>query len=129
MIKTNMTGVALLGDDDSMMHVVGNSRITVTSNTNSKMVFNTNTALVLAKEIDFTMKKKTYVLGTFEVQPSAKVNIDGSLYLTPQTLAVAAVTIGRSGSVMVPTETSSDSLTVNATHITFNGKFTAGLLS
>ena len=128
MINTNMAGVTLLGNDDSMMHVVGNSRITVTSNTNSKMVFNTNTALVLTKDIDFTMKKKTDMFGTFEVQPSAKVNIDGSLYLKPQTLTVEALTIGRNGSVMVPTKTSSDILTINATDITFNGNFTAGVV-
>ena len=128
MINTNMAGVTLLGNDDGMMHVVGNSRITVTSNTNSKMVFNTNTALVLTKDIDFTMKKKTDMFGTFEVQPSAKVNIDGSLYLKPQTLTVEALTIGRSGSVTVPTETSSDILTINATDITFNGNLTAGVV-
>ena len=128
MIETNMAGVTLLGDDDSMMHVVGNSRITVTSNTNSKMVFNTNTALVMTKDIDFTMKKKTDMFGTFEVQPSAKVNVEGSLYLKPQTLAVEALTIGRSGSVMVPTETTSDILTIDTTNITFNGNLTAGVV-
>ena len=128
MIETDMAGVTLRGDDDSMMHIVGNSRVTVTSTTDAKMVFNANTALVLTKEVDFTMLKKTDLFGQFEVQPSAKVDVNASLCLTPQKLAVEALTIGRTGSITVPTETSSDVITINTTDATFNGNFTAGIV-
>ena len=127
-IETDMAGVTLRGDDDSMMHIVGNSRVTVTSTTDAKMVFNANTALVLTKEVDFTMMKKTDLFGQFEVQPSAKVDVKASLYLTPQRLAVKALTIDRTGSITVPTGTSSTVVTINTTDITFNGNFTAGIV-
>ena len=127
-IETDMAGVTLRGDDDSMMHIVGNSRVTVTSTTDAKMVFNTNTALVLTKEVDFTMMKKTDLFGQFEVQPTAKVYVKASLYLTPQQLAVKALTIDRTGSITVPTGTSPNVVTINTTNITFNGNFTAGIV-
>ena len=129
MMETNITtGVTLRGDDNSMMHIVGNSRITVESKTDAKMVLDTNTALVLTEDIDFTMMKKTDLFGQFEVQPSAKVDINAYLYLTPQKLAMDALTIGSSGSITVATETSSEICIINATAITFNGAFTAGIV-
>ena len=127
-IATNTTGATLRADDDSMMHVVGNSRVTVTAFTDAKMVFNANTALVLTKDIDFTMKKKTDIFGAFDTQPTTKVYINKPLYLTPQTLAMEALNIAVSGSITTPTEMSSQILIINTTDISLNGNFTAGVV-
>ena len=128
MIDANTTGVTLRADDDSMMHVVGNSRVTVAAFTDAKMVFDANTALVLTKDIDFTMKKKTDIFGAFDAQPTTKVYIIRPLYLTPQILAMEALNIAVSGSISTPTEMSSQILIINATDISVNGNFSAGVV-